>query len=122
MARKQTELPGMQTPEGDKELDAAAVNLKQLSKKRKRAQDAEIEGRAILERLMKDRKLQIYRVTEHDLLVTMSISEKVKVEEEDETAPAPDVEGDDDEIEMADEKEQKAKKKKAPSSEAPAEA
>jgi hypothetical protein len=124
MPKRQGELEGMQTPEGDPELDKLAVNFKQHSKKRKRAQDAEMEARELLERAMKDKGLKVYRVDEHDLLVTLSTSEKVKVEEVDElSAPAPDDdEPDDDEIEMADAKEQKAKKKKGQSTEAPAEA
>jgi hypothetical protein len=124
MARQQQELPTMQTASGDETIDKLAVNFKQLSKKRKRAQDAEILAREDLEKAMKLKKLTVYEVKEHDLLVTLSTSEKVKVTDMDETAaPAPDdAEGDDDEIEMAGEGEQKARKKKPKNGEAPAEA
>lgn len=119
--RKQGELEGMQTPSGDETIDKLAVNFKQLSKKRKRAQDAEILAREDLEKAMKLKKLTVYEVKEHDLLVTLSTSEKVKVTDMDEVAaPTPDDDSDD-EIEMADAKEQRAKKKKAPNG-TPAEA
>jgi hypothetical protein len=123
MSRKQQELPTLETPSGDSELDKLAVNFKQLSKKRKRAQDAELLAREDLEKAMKQKKITSYEVKEHELLVTLTSTEKVKVVEMEEEAAVPEGdEPDDDEIEMADAKEQKAKKKKAPSTDAPAEA
>lgn len=119
--RKQGELKGMETPSGDKDLDAAAVNCKQLSKKRKRAQDAEIEGFAILTRMVKDKGLTRYVNKEAGLEVLVTIKEKVVVNEIEETAAPPEVD-DEPDTEEAEPGEQRARKKKAPSNGTPAEA
>jgi hypothetical protein len=114
---RQAELAGMETPTGDKELDALAEAFKRSSKKRKAAQDNELAAREILVDSMKKKKLTVYedRNADPPLLVTLTLSEKVKVQAIDEVG-----EGDDDSDGEAvtDIGEQRAKKKQAPSAEA----
>lgn len=82
MSRKQKELAGMETASAIPELDAAAERFKDLSKKRKRAQDAELEAREIVVHLMRSNKLTVYEDRDADLIVTLTPGkETVKVEE-----------------------------------------
>lgn len=110
---RQSELKGMETASGDKELDALAEAFKRSSKKRKAAQDNELAARAILIQALKDKKLKVYedRSVEPPLLVTLEAVDKVKVKAIDET----DEEDDDgEEVEEAAAGSQKAAKKSAP--------
>lgn len=95
MAKRQKELEGFERPNSIPELDAAAENFKSASKRRKNAQDKEIEARAVVIQLMKDNKLTVYEDRDADLIVTLSAgADKVSVEELHEKAK---VEDDDDE-------------------------
>lgn len=111
MAQKMFE--GMEHPHGDKDLDAFAEAFKRSSKKRKAAQDAEIDARSVLIDAMKKKKLVVYedRRVDPPLLVTLVNTEKVKVQAMDEIAD--EEEDDGDEVEVAD-GEQRAKRKAAP--------
>ncbi len=82
MAKKQSELEGFERPNSIPELDAAAEKFKSASKRRKTAQESEIEARALVIQLMKANKLTIYEDRDADLVVTLvQGDDKVKVEE-----------------------------------------
>jgi ABC-type Zn uptake system ZnuABC Zn-binding protein ZnuA len=107
----QATFKGMENPHGDEELDAYAQAFKRASKKRKAAQDAELDARSVLIDAMKKKKIKVYEVRSGttSLLVQLLEQElKVKVEAIEELAK------DDDETEEADSSEQKAKRKVAP--------
>lgn len=110
--RRQGELAGMETPSGDKELDALAVNCKQLSKKRKRAQDAEVEGFDLLEAKLREKKISRYVNEEAGLEVLITITEKVKVNEIEEVKAEPAADDGEPEPEEAEEGAQRAAKKR----------
>lgn len=117
---KQKEFEGMERPSGDKELDALAVTFKKSSKKRRAAQDNELNARGLLIEKMREKKLTVYENRDEMLLVTLRSKEEVKVVDIDETEP----DDDDEEIEdgkgaaYAEMAEQKATKKKQNSVEA----
>jgi hypothetical protein len=109
---RQQQLKGMETATGDDELDAFAEAFKRSSKKRKAAQDAELDARSVLIDAMKKKKLTVYedRRVDPPLLVTLVAAEKVKVQAIDEEADA----DDDSDVEVAEASAQKASKKSAP--------
>jgi len=113
---RQGQLKGMETATGDEELDAFAEAFKRSSKKRKAAQDAELDARSVLIDAMKKKKLTVYenRRVDPPLLVTLVASEKVKVQAIDELAEGDDDESEDGEGVTVAEGEQKASKKRAP--------
>ena len=73
MGKRQKVFDGMEHPNSIPELDAAAEKFKASSKRRKHAQDAELEAKGELERLMRARELTVYE--DHDsnppLIVTI---------------------------------------------------
>jgi hypothetical protein len=112
----------METATGDEELDVFAEAFKRSSKKRKAAQDAELDARSVLIDAMKRKKLTHYedRRVDPPLLVMLVSKDKVKVTAIDEAA---EVEDDDEEAEAdgakyAEMAEQKASRKKPVLSEA----
>lgn len=115
----QAEIPGMEHPHGDKQLDDLLAARRKTSKTRKKWQDREIEEGAAIVARMKEKKIASYVSTTHNppLIVRLKPSEKLKLEVFEET---PENEGDDDgdEIETAPVGEQKASKKKSAAAEA----
>lgn len=80
--KRQAEIPGTERPNNIPELDAAAEKFKASSKRRKNAQDKELEDRAVVIQLMKDNKLTVYEDRDADLIVTLVAgADKVKVDE-----------------------------------------
>lgn len=79
MTKRQSEIPGTERPNSIPELDAAAEKFKTSSKKRKRAQDAEIEDRETVITIMKKHELTVYEDRDADLIVTLSSKDTVKV-------------------------------------------
>lgn len=116
MAGRQGQLKGMEVATGDSELDAYARAFKRSSKKRKAAQDAEIDARSVLIDAMKKKKLTLYedRSVEPPLRVLLTPGdEKIKVEAIDDRASEDDDEGGED-VNEAPAGAQKAAKKSAP--------
>jgi len=111
---RQAQLKGMEHATGDEELDVYAEAFKRSSKKRKAAQDAELDARSVLIDAMKKKKLTVYedRRVDPPLLVTLVAAEKVKVTAMDEEAEAEDDDEGGEGVKVT-EGEQKAGKKKA---------
>jgi hypothetical protein len=110
----QKEIPGMEHPHGDKQLDDLLAARRKTSKTRKKWQDREIEeGEAIIAR-MKEKKIASYVSTVHNppLIVRLKPSEKLKLEVFEEGGEEHDEDGDD--VEVAEAGSQKAAKKSAP--------
>lgn len=81
MPKRQSEIPGTERPNSIPELDAAAEKFKASSKKRKRAQDAEIADRETVISLMRKNDLAVYEDRDADLIVTLSSKDTVRVED-----------------------------------------
>lgn len=79
--RKQLEVPGTEMPNSIPELDAAVEKFKEASRRRKRAQDAEIAARDSVVECMKKHSLSVYEDLAAELVATLSVKETVRVEE-----------------------------------------
>lgn len=81
MAKRQAEIPGTERPNSIPELDAAMEKFKASSKRRKRAQDTEIEDHESCIQLMHKHNLNVYENRDADLIITLSTKDTVKVED-----------------------------------------
>lgn len=86
MPKRQSEIPGTERANSIDELDALAETFNAASKRRKNAQDGEIEKRELLVECMRKHKLTVYENTDAGLIVTLSTKDTVKVLDAEEDA------------------------------------